>query len=200
MSGDVDGLILAGGQGVRFGGRNKALITWQGASLLEHVATRLGPQVERLMVSANEDLARIAAVVSPVLPDDPDLGAGPLAGVVSGLAHSRAEWLATVPTDMPLIPSNLIEHMMNSLKDGAKLAVAHDGNRRQNCVLLVHQTLQSSVEVYLHQGRRSVAGWLRQTAHREVSFPSSAVAFSNLNSEADLDQLAAAQQQMSKSG
>lgn len=200
MRGDVDGLILAGGQGVRFGGRNKALISWQGAPLLAHVAARLGPQVEKLLVSANEDLARISAIVSPALPDNPDEGAGPLAGVLAGLAHSRAEWLATVPTDMPLLPFNLVEHMLTSLGGETKLGVAHDGSRRQNCVLLVHHTLQSSVQSYLRQGRRSVAGWLEQTPHREVSFPSSALAFSNLNSEADLHELVAAQQQTSKSG
>jgi molybdopterin-guanine dinucleotide biosynthesis protein A len=48
----IFGVILAGGQGQRMGGVDKALVPLAGAPLLAHVIARLEPQVERLVLSA----------------------------------------------------------------------------------------------------------------------------------------------------
>lgn len=194
MTGTVDGLILAGGQGARFGNANKALIVWREQTLLQHVAGRLEPQVSTLLVSANKDLPTISAMGWPAFSDNPDEGAGPLAGMATAWQHSRADWLMTVPTDMPLIPSYLVEEMVRKVGGDRQLAVAHDGNRRQNCVLLIHRGMRDSMLTYLEGGRRSVAGWLDQTPHREVNFAHSTLEFSNLNSKEDLLRLEAAHQ------
>ncbi|MGL5010390.1 MAG: NTP transferase domain-containing protein, partial [Paracoccaceae bacterium] len=76
------GVILAGGQGLRMGGADKALLPLAGQPLLAHVIARLEPQVERLAVSANGDAARLAAFSLPVLPDD-DASMGPLSGILA---------------------------------------------------------------------------------------------------------------------
>lgn len=194
MNGAVDGLILAGGQGRRFGGKNKALITWRGQPLIQHVATRLGPQVRRLFISANKDLSVIRGLGWPTRADNPHLGAGPLAGLASHLEQGEGDWLVTVPTDMPLIPVNLVQQMCAALGTEDRLAVAHDGQRRQNCVMLVHHSLADSIQDYLAQGQRSVAGWLEETSHCEVRFEAKQEAFINLNSDEDLLLLEARQQ------
>ncbi|MCE8441724.1 NTP transferase domain-containing protein, partial [Rhodovulum sulfidophilum] len=49
----IFGTILAGGQGRRLGGVDKALLRLGGETLLERAVGRLGPQVERLALSAN---------------------------------------------------------------------------------------------------------------------------------------------------
>ena len=48
----IAGLILAGGQGRRMGGLEKALLDLGGRPLAAHVAARLGPQVGALALSA----------------------------------------------------------------------------------------------------------------------------------------------------
>src|SRR5690606_42031777 len=49
----VTGLILAGGQGTRMGGRDKRLVPWRGPALVAHVHARFAPQVARVLDSAN---------------------------------------------------------------------------------------------------------------------------------------------------
>ena len=80
----IDAIILAGGDGRRMGGADKALLSLRGESLLTQVLGRIAPQVRRVALSANGDSARFAAFGLPVLPDAERLG--PLAGILSGLA------------------------------------------------------------------------------------------------------------------
>ena len=79
----IAGLILAGGQARRMGGRDKALLDLAGRPLLAHVAERLAGQVGPIAIGANGDPARFAPFGFPVLPDQFDQ-AGPLAGVLGG--------------------------------------------------------------------------------------------------------------------
>jgi len=54
---EVTGLILAGGKGRRVKGHDKGLLSWRGTKLIDHVAGRIGPQVDQLIVSCNSHLA-----------------------------------------------------------------------------------------------------------------------------------------------
>ena len=90
----IFGVILAGGQGRRMGGQDKALVALAGPPLLAHVIARLEPQVERLALSANGDPARFARYGLPILPDA--LGAGPLAGVLAALRWAAPDAWRTI--------------------------------------------------------------------------------------------------------
>ena len=57
----IVGVVLAGGRSRRMG-TEKALILLGGRPLLAHVVERLGPQFDALVVNANGDPARFAAV------------------------------------------------------------------------------------------------------------------------------------------
>jgi molybdenum cofactor guanylyltransferase len=57
----IFGVILAGGEGRRMGGVDKALVRLAGRPLIAHVLDRLEPQVDRVLISANGDPARFAA-------------------------------------------------------------------------------------------------------------------------------------------
>lgn len=102
----IVGVILAGGQSRRFGSP-KALATWQGMTLIEHVAQRLRPQVVSLAVAGStEPLKDVASLSDGAFADK-----GPLAGVAAGLTWAtslNADYLATAPCDVPLLPQNFI--------------------------------------------------------------------------------------------
>ena len=96
-------LILAGGQGRRMGGRDKAFVLLAGRPLLAHVLERIAPQVGRVIVSANGAPERFAGL--EVLADD-ETGQGPLAGVLAGLRAAQGP-LLTVSVDTPFLPLDL---------------------------------------------------------------------------------------------
>lgn len=104
-------MILAGGEGRRLGGADKALLPLAGRPLLAHVVACLAPQVAALALSANGDAARFAEYGLPVLADASGrVGEGPLAGVLAGLdwaAGLGAERLLVSAVDTPFLPADL---------------------------------------------------------------------------------------------
>lgn len=108
------GLILAGGQGRRLGGADKALIAFAGARLIDQILDRFAPQVPSVALSANGDPARFDGLRLPVLADA-DPSRGPLSGVLAGLIWARSKGaghLVTVPVDAPFLPQDLVPRLL----------------------------------------------------------------------------------------
>jgi molybdopterin-guanine dinucleotide biosynthesis protein A len=86
---NTTGLILAGGRGTRMGAVDKGLQILAGQPMTLHVLQRLQPQVKRVLINANQNLASYEAFGTPVFPDVIDGFAGPLAGLQTGLMTAR---------------------------------------------------------------------------------------------------------------
>ena len=128
----IFGLILAGGEGRRMGGADKALLPLAGRPLLAHVADRFEPQVERLALSANGDPARFAAFSFPVLADADDARLGPMAGLLAGLdwlAAMGGTHLATVSVDTPFLPCDLVPRLLLAGQETGGFAIAESQGR-----------------------------------------------------------------------
>ncbi len=65
----ITGVILAGGLGRRMGGSDKGLQEFRGRPLAAWVAERLAPQVDELLISANRNGERYAALGHRVIGD-----------------------------------------------------------------------------------------------------------------------------------
>ncbi len=183
---EITGLVLAGGRGTRMGGLDKGLVELDGKPLVAHVLARLAPQVGALLISANRNLDRYAALGAPVVTDLPEHGpfAGPLAGIRAALAALRTPWLAVVACDTPNLPLDLVERLAAGL-DGARASVAAAGGRTHALCCLLHSTLRASLDAALARGERRVAAWLAGVGARAVEF-ADAGAFANFNAPADL--------------
>lgn len=183
---EITGLVLAGGRGTRMGGLDKGLVELDGKPLVAHVLARLAPQVGALLISANRNLDRYAALGAPVVTDPPEHGpfAGPLAGIRAALAALRTPWLAVVACDTPNLPLDLVERLAAGL-DGARASVAAAGGRTHALCCLLHSALRASLDEALARGERRVAAWLAGVGARTVEF-ADAEAFVNCNAAADL--------------
>jgi len=179
----IAALILAGGQGSRLGGADKALLPLHGRTLLAHLLERLAPQVPDIAISANGDAARFAGHGLKVLPDTYS-GQGPLAGLAAGLAWAAShniKFLATVPVDTPLIPADLIAR----LTPGPSVA-AYQG-RQHHLVALWPVSLRAGLEALLagpgpHRARDALA----LCGARPVAFEAATDPFLNINTPEDL--------------
>ena len=156
------GLVLAGGQGSRMGGRDKGLQLFAGQPLAYHALQRLQPQVSRCLVSANRHLDHYTGWGVPVLPDQlPDHlppYPGPLAGFLTGLTHCSTPWLLTVPCDSPFFPLDLAQRLAacaHTHHARLVLAAAPDATgqlRPQPTFALLHRSLAPSLADFLQQG------------------------------------------------
>jgi molybdopterin-guanine dinucleotide biosynthesis protein A len=190
---DITGLILAGGRGSRMGGVDKGLQNHQGMPLAMHALLRLAPQVGTVLINANRNLGAYEALGVPVWPDSLPDYPGPLAGFLTGLERCETQYLATVPCDSPLFPTDLVARLAGALEaQDAEIAMAatpEDGTlRAQPVFCLLRSELVESLLRFTQSGQRKIDRWTAQ--HRCVEVPfDDAQAFANANTLEELRQL-----------
>jgi molybdenum cofactor guanylyltransferase len=183
-----NGLILAGGQGRRMGGRNKGWIPWRGKPLILHALERLQPQVQTLAISAQSSMDHYRRLGFPLLADRyPDFR-GPLAGVAEGLLWSQGRNLLCVPVDAPQAPLDLAVRLGRELGDShAEVALAHDGQRLQPLFALLRTSLADDLLRDMANGPQAAGAWFSSRRHVIVDFSDQPGAFINLNRPEDLE-------------
>ncbi|MCW0232557.1 MAG: molybdenum cofactor guanylyltransferase MobA [Ferrovibrio sp.] len=194
MSGNVLGVVLAGGLARRMGGGDKGLQLLGGKPILNRIIERLAPQVDGIILNANGDPARFAPWGLPVAGDAVEGFVGPLAGVLAGLAWARANRpditdIVTVPGDGPFLPRNLVARMVEArAQAGADLACAVSAGQAYPVVGLwpvrLHDDLRHAVVV---EDIRKVDRWTARYRLVQVDFPAAPVdPFFNANAPEDL--------------
>jgi molybdopterin-guanine dinucleotide biosynthesis protein A len=181
----ISGVILAGGQGRRMGGVDKGLQPLRGRPMIEWVLDSLAPQVDELIINANQNTDRYAAYGHRVIGDEVSGFAGPLAGLHAGMKSAAHRLVVTVPCDSPFLPADLVSRLGNALED-KDIAVAKTGERTHPVFALVRRSLLGNLEAFLSGGGRKIDAWYAPLAHVEVSFDDEADAFRNINTLEEL--------------
>jgi len=185
----ITGLILAGGLARRMGGSDKGLRLFQGKPMVAHAIERLAPQVETLIINANQNCDAYAALGYPVIADVIDGFAGPLAGLHAGLSACTTPLLVTAPCDSPFLPLDLVARLHAALEaNEVQLAVAHSGGFTQPVFALCRRELFDNLGSFLHGGGRKVDAWFADLKVVEVPFPDENT-FTNINTLEELDRL-----------
>lgn len=186
----ITGVVLAGGQGRRMGGRDKGLLPFRGRPLVDWVIAGLRPQVATILITANRSRDAYEAFGYPVIADELADFQGPLAGFASAMEAARTPWILTVPCDGPFVAPDLVERLCAAVAgDRAELAVATDGVRLQPVYALLPVALAGSLRTFLDSGERKVDRWY---AHHRVALADLSDrpgCFANINSPADADAL-----------
>lgn len=186
----ISGIVLAGGQGKRMGGRDKGWVPFLGQAMISHVLQRLSPQVDEILISANRELEQYAQLGYPVIQDAISGFAGPLAGLHAGLQQASHPYVLTVPCDSPLLPPQLAQKLMNGLIErDADLAYAKTGQQTHPVFCLCRRSLLPSLEQYLTSGGRKVGDWMDTLDTIAVSFTDQSLAFANINTPEELHKL-----------
>jgi molybdopterin-guanine dinucleotide biosynthesis protein A len=177
--------VLAGGLGRRMGGVDKGLQPLRGTPMVQWVLERLRPQVDEVLINANQNLETYAAFGHRVVPDDIAGFAGPLAGLHAGMKAAAHPLVATVPCDSPFLPEDLISRLESQLGKN-DLAVAKTGEQPHPVFALVRRHCLESLEAFLAQGGRKIDAWYAALQVVEVSFDDEADAFRNINTREEL--------------
>jgi molybdenum cofactor guanylyltransferase len=180
----VTGVVLCGGQGQRLGGVDKPLLDdGRGDAVIDHVLSRLAPQVDDVIISANRKLEayrqRASAIVVDTIVDG-----GPLAGINAAAQAAGTPWLFVCPGDAPKLPRNIVAELRRGA--GAHGAVyAHDGHRPHYLHLLVRRQLALDLGDWLRAGDRAVHRWLSLVEALPLQLETGAGQFDNINVPAD---------------
>jgi len=183
----VTGVILAGGLGRRMGSVDKGLQPLRGKPMVAWVIERFAPQVDEVLINANQNLEHYAALGHRVIPDEIPGYAGPLAGLHRGLTAAAHALVATVPCDSPFLPRDLIARLRAALElQGAEIAVAKTGDQPHPVFCLCRRSVLPGLVDFLAGGGRKIDAWYANLKVIEVAFDDQPHAFSNINTENEL--------------
>lgn len=183
----LTGIILAGGRARRMGGIDKGLFELNGRPMVEWIIERLSPQVDSIIINANRNHEHYGRYGYPVVADDYGDFEGPLAGFAAVMPYAAGGALITVPCDSPSPPPDLAQRLVTALaRQGADLAVAHDGDRLQPVHALLPASLLGSLRAYLAGGDRRVDLWYSRHKMATADFSDCREAFLNLNRPEDM--------------
>lgn len=188
----LSAIILAGGEGRRMGGLDKGLVLYQDKPLVQWVKERLPTSVEQIVISCNrhpQDYAQYGQTIHD-LPSEFTYG-GALSGILAALPLCQHDWVIISPCDLIYYPTDFAQVAWTALAKqleqnphAAKIAVAHDGERRQNLCLLMHKSEITLLTEAL-KNSRAVHDWL--DARQALDIPwANKQAFLNINDQKQL--------------
>jgi molybdopterin-guanine dinucleotide biosynthesis protein A len=189
------GLVLAGGLARRMGGGDKALLRVGDEAILGRVLSRLAiGGCARLVINANGDPDRFDPFHVPVIPDDVEGFAGPLAGVLAGMdwvarTDPKLEWLVSVPGDCPFLPEDLLPRLHAARAEaGTALACAQSGDWRHPVVGLWPVRLRADLRrALVDEDLRKIEVWTARHGVALARWPDTPVdPFFNVNTPEDL--------------
>lgn len=179
--------ILAGGEGRRVGGRDKALLRRSGITQLETLLAWARSENLPILLSSQRGPAAYQHFGLTPIADDPlHRGHGPLAGLIAMMRSASTETLLSVPVDVRAMPADWHQRLTASLTDEYDVACVRDQEGVQPLIALwrlpqcLHALQQASA-----QGRWSVQESLRTLRCRVVGFDN--WLFGNLNHSEDYD-------------
>ncbi len=190
MNAGITGVILAGGRGQRMGGVDKGLRELRGKPMVAWVLERITPQVDEVLINANQNPEVYARFGHRVIPDEIGGFAGPLAGLQRGLREARHPLVATVPCDTPFLPADLVARLRAALTaQHAELAVARTGDQPHPVFCVCRRDVLPHLTQFLAGGGRKIDAWYATLNVTEVAFDDEPDAFSNINTQAELEAL-----------
>jgi len=167
------------------GGVDKGLQPLRGKPMVAWAIARLKPQVDEIVINANQNLEIYRAFGYHVVADEISGFAGPLAGLHAGLNAAAYPLAVTVPCDSPFLPNDLVSRLANALGDN-QLAVAKTGAQPHPVFALMKRDVRENLEAFLASGGRKIDAWYAALKVVEVGFDDEADAFRNINTLEEL--------------
>src|SRR6267143_4952892 len=144
-------VILAGGLSRRMG-RDKAALPAGGGTLIEHLARRLAPVVDEVIIAGGSGWSKPAGVR---LIEDRYVGSGPLAGMHAGFTAAGQSHVWVVGCDLPDVEPAIATLFRGLARDYEAVVPRVDGEPQGVCALYA-RALVSRIEAMLDAGERSI--------------------------------------------
>lgn len=156
-------LVLAGGQGERLGGQEKALIEIGGQPIIHRVINVAENVASEIVVSCRDKKQKqvLDDVVSVPLVVDERVGVGPLMGIYSGFKRMGSDYVAVVACDMPHLNTDVLGLLFGRARGhDVAIPVWPDDRLEPLCAVYHRENFIENAERILEKdGRRIIAGF-----------------------------------------
>ncbi|KJS21445.1 MAG: hypothetical protein VR72_10510 [Clostridiaceae bacterium BRH_c20a] len=143
-------IILAGGKSSRMG-KNKAFLALGELTLVEHIIKMgKGAGINEMILVTNE--VKNYEFLDVKVVEDYYPGMGPLAGIHSGLIHSKYLNNFVIPCDMPFVTTDIINKLLLDQSDCQVVVPMMDGKYQpltaiytRDCIPFIEQLLKENI-------------------------------------------------------
>ncbi len=183
-------IVLVGGKNRRLG-RNKAVVTIGGKTLIEYVVKRLRPLTSQLLIVTSRERSNLLAIGKTDILVDLYPDKGPLGGLYTGLLASRSPRSIMVACDMPFLNQALLSYMIQ-ISTSFDLVIPRLNNMVEPLHAVYSRDCLAHIEHLLKLDRLSVLELLplvnvRYVEAEEINrFDPEHLSFFNVNTEDDL--------------
>ena len=189
---DITSIVLSGGQGLRLG-RNKALETISGESLIQRTVSKLNIFGGDIIVVTAAGRIHLGLKDQPRVRIVTDLypGRGPLVGIYSGLLASDSFCNLVVACDMPFLNQGLLRFMVE-VSAGFDIVVPRLGDNLEPLHAIYTKDCLKAIEEMFKEGNFRVNQLFKLVKARYLNaeeidrFDPAHLSFFNINTEADL--------------
>lgn len=154
----ITGIILAGGKSQRMG-KDKALLPFRGKTFLEHIIDALKPLVNNILIVSDH---KKYDVFGETRVDDLIKNAGPLAGLYSGLYHSKTEDNIIVSCDVPLIDITILERLIDENNSSWDVVQLQSGDKTMPLIARYKKKCMDACLKSLQSGERRLQAFVDQ--------------------------------------
>jgi len=187
----ISAAILAGGRAVRFGGRNKGLLSIDGRTIFERQIGELSRVAEEILVVGDAAPPSGVRAVADLVP-----GCGPLGGIHTALTEACGDVTLVVGCDMPFVTARFLAFLASLCQHADAVVPQTERGYHPLCAAYSRSCLEPVA-------RRLAAGLLKMTdlfadlRVRAVTLKEIAVfgdpgrLLANVNSPADYDRIEA---------
>lgn len=161
----IEGLILAGGQSRRMGGRHKGSLSYENETFAQRLVRELKRGCSCVRISYGEEIREEYQGCQILLDLYP--GCGPMGGLHAGLRACRSEWMAAAACDMPLLKMELFWYLEDRLIQGERENPGYDGavlvsGGRMHPLAAIYRTgMLEPLEEHLKKGDYSIKNALK---------------------------------------
>lgn len=193
----IAALILAGGNSTRMGGRDKALIPWQGITMLDRVLGVANRCCDRVYVFT----PRVAKYRNLVREDctfmlEQNAGRGPLIALASALRQinpqQHNDWILLLACDLPKLKLQVIQswiEYLQQLPEEIEALVPQNNQRWQPLCAFYRPRILPALEKFIELGGNSFQVWLSSRSVRALFISQAETAMLwNCNTFLDLQQ------------
>lgn len=184
----IDGGILAGGLASRMQGEDKGLQLFKKRPMASWVYQALSPYVRNVIINCNRNQSEYAIISSHISSDTISGFPGPLAGIVSVMEASDADYFLICPCDTPLLNQEFCAKMLQFLYSQYSLHphkpllfAAKVGDKQQPLHMCIAKEFKNSLKHYLEKDEQRVIKWMKDNGAHWLDFSNQAESFRNFN-------------------
>ena len=160
--------ILAGGQGTRWGGRDKGLIAHQGRPLVAGIVTRRPQGAEEVLICCRSHPYFYQHFADRVLCESV-ADQGPCAGIIALLSVAICPTVMVLPVDLIGAPDQVIAALDTEWQESDTAIFLTDTQGRHSPCLRLRVNTLAACEAFLDEGGRKITGLLDRVGARPIS-------------------------------